>query len=446
MVRILCATTVALSLWACGSTDDPDNKTEEAAGAAGAAGADNSDNVLLLPDGTYLYTLVVPSLSDITLPFQLDMRADQDRRLFTQIDLRAVGTDGELSEIIASLNDIVVGEGKEFVFRFPAVTVPGAYVPTGSDIQVDIISQATIEADQTFCGTVSGSVISLGLSIDDSLFGTAKWNGDIEGPSSCDPGVLVNLEPIDASACPELVVGRNAEFSSGARERSFELALPEQSQGAPLVFVFHGLGGNGAQMMQAGAQNFSQSLGAVVVAADGLLKGSAISWDSFKPAAQNEDIIFFDDLLTCIAQQYEVDESRIYATGMSFGGLMTGTLMVERAAYFAAVAPMSGGTLSGDLSAGDEEQLCLPSLVLWGGEDDVAFEQDFDLLSRNLLDELQSVQAPAIACNHGGGHVISPQAFAQASTFFSFYDGSNLCSLPPSSLLTELGSSCVVPD
>ena len=424
-----------LSTVACGTDEDVSTSANE-------LDSDKEAEFFALPEGKVLYTLEVTTLSGIQLPFQLEISADQENRILRKMELRAVGEE-RVSDVLETLIDVEVGESNEFTFSFIGVTVPGAFIPTGSDIVVDIISQATLVADGDFCGEASGEVVSLGLSIGDSFFGTQPWAEGVEGPSRCEDDALSELIRIDASDCPDFEQGTTTGFTSGNQQRSFELALPQEPLGAPVVFVFHGFGGNGARMLNGGAKDFTQSLDAIVVAPDGLTEGAASSWDTFKPGSINEDITFFDDLLTCLSAQYQVDESRIYATGMSFGGLMTGALMLERPNFFAAVAPMSGGTLSDDLSSNDDEQLCLPSLVLWGGEDDQAFDQDFDLLSTDLLDELDAVDAPRIACNHGKGHVISPDAFQQVSEFFNFYDGTNSCEEAPSSLIKSFEGSCI---
>lgn len=59
-----------------------------------------------------------------------------------------------------------------------------------------------------------------------------------------------------------------------------------------------------------------------------------------KPPRQ--DVQFIRDLIAHLRQEFEIDETRIYATGMSNGGFMTNRLACEARELFAAVAPVSG--------------------------------------------------------------------------------------------------------
>jgi polyhydroxybutyrate depolymerase len=54
-----------------------------------------------------------------------------------------------------------------------------------------------------------------------------------------------------------------------------------------------------------------------------------------------DDMLFFNELLDQIEQEYSVDESRVYATGLSDGGIMDFRLGCELAGRIAAIAPVA---------------------------------------------------------------------------------------------------------
>ncbi len=61
------------------------------------------------------------------------------------------------------------------------------------------------------------------------------------------------------------------------------------------------------------------------------------------PKGQYWDIYLLKDLLDKIVSSYNIDESRIYLTGLSMGGFGTWHLAAMFPDYFAAIAPVCGG-------------------------------------------------------------------------------------------------------
>jgi len=91
---------------------------------------------------------------------------------------------------------------------------------------------------------------------------------------------------------------------------------------------------------------------AIVVYPQGLpTPGIVMDFEGKKPGWQREpgqehdrDLKFIDAILATLREKYSIDESRIYATGFSNGGLFTYLLLSQRANVFAAYAP-SGSVL-----------------------------------------------------------------------------------------------------
>lgn len=115
---------------------------------------------------------------------------------------------------------------------------------------------------------------------------------------------------------------------------------------APVVFGFHGHGGN--MRFAARGMHFQDAWPeAIIVYMQGLPGPSLIRRDSVpRPGWQfragemnNRDLKFFDAILKTLHEEYSIDDHRIYASGFSNGGVFTYLLWSERPDVFAALAP-----------------------------------------------------------------------------------------------------------
>ncbi|MBL8941616.1 MAG: hypothetical protein JNK45_00650, partial [Myxococcales bacterium] len=116
--------------------------------------------------------------------------------------------------------------------------------------------------------------------------------------------------------------------------RTFILSVPAGYDPAvpmPLVFAWHGLGGN-AQLARLYFDVEQESAGqAIFVYPDGLPQassGGATGWDL---ADDSADVRLFDALLEQTSSTLCLDPARIFSTGHSFGGYMSNALGCFRA-------------------------------------------------------------------------------------------------------------------
>jgi len=115
---------------------------------------------------------------------------------------------------------------------------------------------------------------------------------------------------------------------------------------SPVVFAFHGHGGN---MNNAARQFGYEKLWpeAIVVYMQGLKtpgrltdpEGKKNGWQHGAGDQGDRDLKFFDAVLVSLKKDHNVDVNRIYATGHSNGGGFTYLLWAQRGDVFAAVAP-----------------------------------------------------------------------------------------------------------
>ena len=97
---------------------------------------------------------------------------------------------------------------------------------------------------------------------------------------------------------------------------------------APVVFAFHGHGGNMQQVADAGMQQLWPE--AILVYPQGLPtklyvdpEGRGAGWQQEPGQNGDRDLKFVDAMLATLRQKFVVDDRRIYATGLSNGGIFT---------------------------------------------------------------------------------------------------------------------------
>lgn len=128
----------------------------------------------------------------------------------------------------------------------------------------------------------------------------------------------------------------------------------------PIIFAFHGHGGTMLNMYR--TRGFDKLWPeAIFVCPQGLNtqgiltdpEGKRSGWVMSNQTDSNRDLHFFDAMLKTLRADYNIDNSRIYATGHSNGGGFVYLLWVTRPNEFAAFAPTAtaGGKLVPSLKA-----------------------------------------------------------------------------------------------
>ncbi len=237
--------------------------------------------------------------------------------------------------------------------------------------------------------------------------------------------------------CPILRYGNTREaalnegFPSGEDQRRFHLMVPENYDPAvptPLVFGWHWLAGDSGDFVREGELDTAvDQMGFIVVSMDRALNddGSSrylFSWPFGEPWGQEPELMFFDDVLSCVDQQFNIDRQRVYGIGVSAGALwLTHMLSTDRADHFAAAEILSGGLGQ----RGTALQMAFtprahkfPALVLWGGPTD-RLGIDFEDASLRLRQALRDDHHFVVSCTHSSGHGIPPITPPEGQTRFS---------------------------
>jgi polyhydroxybutyrate depolymerase len=150
------------------------------------------------------------------------------------------------------------------------------------------------------------------------------------------------------------VAGDNeGSLSFGGRDRGYLLHLPPAYDGKrplPLVIALHGGGGHGKNASaMSGLSALADKAGVAVVYPNGTgrFEERLLTWNSgnccgYALDNKIDDVGFLRALLDELGPKLPVDAKRVYATGISNGGMMSYRLACELADRVAGIAPVAG--------------------------------------------------------------------------------------------------------
>lgn len=160
-------------------------------------------------------------------------------------------------------------------------------------------------------------------------------------------GIAGRPRPARADDGPLAAGDHERSLTHGALERTCRIHVPpglEADRPTPLVLALHPLATNAAIMVRlCGLNATADRDGFVVAYPDGTGRGTFRSWNAGGVGLPGvDDVGFLLRLLDELVTLRPIDSARVYATGMSNGGMMCHRLAAEAADRFAAVAPVSG--------------------------------------------------------------------------------------------------------
>ncbi|MBN3038700.1 MAG: polyhydroxybutyrate depolymerase [Candidatus Omnitrophica bacterium] len=145
----------------------------------------------------------------------------------------------------------------------------------------------------------------------------------------------------------------NAFIVADGRERTYIIHLPskrKRTKALPLVFVLHGGGANAENAIRmSGMSDKADKEGFVAVYPNGTgrVKNKVLTWNSgnccgYAMDNDVDDVNFMRLLIEKMEREYNIDNKRIYFTGISNGAMMSYKIACELSDKIAAIAPVAG--------------------------------------------------------------------------------------------------------
>jgi polyhydroxybutyrate depolymerase len=219
-------------------------------------------------------------------------------------------------------------------------------------------------------------------------------------------GVPAVLVPVEAAQF-FLSNRANASIVSSGQEREYVLYVPRSYDGTtptPLVVSMHGGGSWGAAQRELSRWNeVADREGFIVVYPSGTEFPRV--WHAVRPgAALTADVRFIADLIDTLEAEFNIDPARIYADGMSNGGGMAFVLSCTLSDRIAAVGLVASAQFLPWSWCTDRR--AVPMIAFHGTAD-------------------------RIAPYHGGASWVSPNRFADITTWAANWSRRNRCAPDP---------------
>jgi len=133
-------------------------------------------------------------------------------------------------------------------------------------------------------------------------------------------------------------------------DRFYQIDLPANPRGAPLILALHGGGGNPEQFATAsglGRAAVAQGYAVAFPAGTGRRGDRLLTWNGgyccgFAARSRVDDEAFLASVIKDAADRFGVDGSRVYLTGMSNGSIMAETFAARNPDLVRAVAGVAG--------------------------------------------------------------------------------------------------------
>lgn len=197
-------------------------------------------------------------------------------------------------------------------------------------------------------------IAAFGCSSDDDAVATSTAGVDAGGSSGEDESALRGA-------------GRDGQIEVDGRQRLYRIYVPERVQEpAPLVIAMHGNGTDRNSFAdKSGFDEVADREGWLVVYPDADAGVGGVWNGGFSQRSKDiDDVAFLVALVDKLSAQYPVDLSRVYATGLSGGGMMAYRLACEEPGLLAAIAPV-GATMVGEC----DPEVPVPVLHIHGADD-----------------------------------------------------------------------------
>ncbi len=275
-------------------------------------------------------------------------------------------------------------------------------VQTGGPVTTSTSNGSTSEATGAITGTETGDASTGAVTTASTTSTTGDGTtGEPAGGCGKDPGA--------PNAAPQTIMIEGVE-------RQYILGLPagyDPNKQYPLVFAWHGRGGDGALARLYFKVEEAAKGAAIFVYPYGLPLADMQNQTGWDLDPSNEDFAFFDALLADLNGRLCVDQQRIFSTGHSFGGYMSNQIGCYRGDVIRAIGLVAGGgpfgVCSGQVAAwlahGTGDQVVpytegVKSHEHWGGANNCTGPGAAVDPAPCVADDGCDADAPVVWCSH----------------------------------------------
>jgi polyhydroxybutyrate depolymerase len=204
--------------------------------------------------------------------------------------------------------------------------------------------------------------------------------------------IVLQLILATRTTAPEFIETTHSLQVDG-RERTYVVQAPANPTGLlPVVFFFHGGSGSGEGIAAKGFREMTAKENFIAVYPSGWKNNWNDGRNAARIVSQQEgvdDVKFVRAVVADLEKRHSFDRSRIFATGVSNGGIFSHYLAAKASDLFTGIAPVIGG-LAEPVAGSFRPSHPISLMVIQGDED-----------------PLVPINGGAIANNDRGGRVIS---------------------------------------
>lgn len=264
------------------------------------------------------------------------------------------------------------------------------------------------------CGSNTSDTTSSGTGGTGGTGGGATGTGGSALPTE-PPAQFV---PQATGPCPELTEGKQTFSPDGVARDALVWIDPAKAaaQDGPLVFFWHGAGGDPSEATYAlgSALSAIKDMGGVVIAPYHDPASTLLPWYLCLGGTDEGDLRVADEALACAIAKVGVDMRRIHSVGFSAGAMNTEQFAARRSGYIASIVAYSGSRIGAVEEQNPDNKY--PAMLFHGGPSDMVIT-NFEDGAHNYHDLLTEAGHFSFLCNHGKGHTVPSDGRASAWQF-----------------------------